>query len=577
MSGAPSDGAKQGASTIKWDPLDLPEFAQWLLRFTAGLSILVNIEVLSVFALLIQGMRALLCLPEKGVPLPARFRLAPGAGEQPPSPGGGRASDGGASSDGGADSGDDGASDGQASDDVPAAAAIYIDMPSGAAAKAALARKGAAAPPRADGGVELVEVMHIKVDPNEGSDSKAWQLIGPYMRQFGCGALHSSTLWNPEFVHMFVPGVGSQAYIVGRAYHRTIVVGINDPLAHPDHWPEMAATFSRVFPGATYTHIGPRFAAVLKETQRYTINDAGAETLIQVQRFNYSRRTRTIRNGARDARNAGVAVRELRAGDLTPEVCQQLMAVTGDWLEQKTVKEEGMRVYIRHLDYDNLRLEEGVRLFVAEMAPPEGGPKAAVGFVMLDPLFRGGRVYGYVTSVNRMLRSTHPGVLKLLYDDIMAATKAEGKEVLTFGFSPFFNIQKQPFCGPWWMELSMRFMFHFANNLYGFKMLAFSKARYGGGVVGDAYHDPNVAMGHVYGATWSTPIPDMALLDNYVLMMATGFTGTAMDAFKKLAAWGSSKPKGGDEGEVAASRSASMASAAGLASAASMASTAGSA
>ncbi|KAI8473844.1 MAG: hypothetical protein J3K34DRAFT_466110 [Monoraphidium minutum] len=109
------------------------------------------------------------------------------------------------------------------------------------------------------------------------------------------------------------------------------------------------------------------------------------------------------------------------------------------------------------------------------------------------------------------------------------------------------------------------------------QMLAFSKARYGGGVVGDAYHDPNVAMGHVYGATWSTPIPDMALLDNYVLMMATGFTGTAMDAFKKLAAWGSSKPKGGDEGQGAASRSASMASAASLASAASMLSTAGSA
>jgi lysylphosphatidylglycerol synthetase-like protein (DUF2156 family) len=58
--------------------------------------------------------------------------------------------------------------------------------------------------------------------------------------------------------------------------------------------------------------------------------------------------------------------------------------------------------------------------------------------------------------------------------------KREGKEVLTFGFSPFFNVQKTPFCGAWWAELSMRFCFHFANSLYGFKNLAFSKARCAG-------------------------------------------------------------------------------------------------
>jgi lysylphosphatidylglycerol synthetase-like protein (DUF2156 family) len=71
-------------------------------------------------------------------------------------------------------------------------------------------------------------------------------------------------------------------------------------------------------------------------------------------------------------------------------------------------------------------------------------------------------------------------VLKLMYDDIMSVMKREGKEVLTFGFSPFFNVQKTPFCGAWWAELSMRFCFHFANSLYGFKNLAFSKARCAG-------------------------------------------------------------------------------------------------
>jgi lysylphosphatidylglycerol synthetase-like protein (DUF2156 family) len=68
-------------------------------------------------------------------------------------------------------------------------------------------------------------------------------------------------------------------------------------------------------------------------------------------------------------------------------------------------------------------------------------------------------------------------VLKLMYNDIMAVMKREGKEVLTFGFSPFFNVQKTPFCGPWWMELSVRYFYEHCTPLYEFKNLAFSKAR----------------------------------------------------------------------------------------------------
>ena len=70
-----------------------------------------------------------------------------------------------------------------------------------------------------------------------------------------------------------------------------------------------------------------------------------------------------------------------------------------------------------------------------------------------------------------------PGCLKLLYEEVMAVSKREGKEVMTFGFSPFFNLQQKPYCGPLWVELAMWFMFNFGNNLYQFKNLAFSKAR----------------------------------------------------------------------------------------------------
>jgi hypothetical protein len=154
-------------------------------------------------------------------------------------------------------------------------------------------------------------------------------MVGPYARHYGGGAISSSTLWNPEYIHMLVPGMGSQPYVVGRAYWRTIVIGIGDPLAHPAHWSEMAAAFKRAFPHATYAHTGPEFSRLLRDEQGYAVNDMGAETNILIQKWAYSKKTRTIRNAARDARGAGVEVRELSHKDLTTEVCRQLANVTG--------------------------------------------------------------------------------------------------------------------------------------------------------------------------------------------------------------------------------------------------------
>jgi hypothetical protein len=73
-----------------------------------------------------------------------------------------------------------------------------------------------------------------------------------------------------------------------------------------------------------------------------------------------------------------------------------------------------LRVFIRHVDYDNLVLEEGVRLFVAEqsVAPAGqsgGAAKVIQGFVLVDPLWRDGKVTGYVISLNRMRRDGHHG------------------------------------------------------------------------------------------------------------------------------------------------------------------------
>jgi hypothetical protein len=387
-------------------------------------------------------------------------------------------------------------------------------------------------------------------------------------------------------------------YVVGRAYNRTIVVGIGDPLAARADWPAMLRAFRTAFPIATFAHIGPDFARLVKEQEGMPVTDMGAETNIMVQTWAYSKRTRTIRNAARDARSLGYRVREVKQGELTPEVCKQLAHVTGeergrgllagaglggarpvaaargrpgarssgrragppstqnpfapnpfhppltraphrhppphkgDWVQKKAVGDQMLRVFIRHVDYNALHLDNGVRLFVAESfapaagagkegaaspakegggaaspagkegggaagAPSSSGRSVVEGFVMVDPLWRDGEVFGYVTSLNRMRQGAHhgalgaaaggrgacrrqrrppsgrlerlvaapplrprdpsplmpnrrtpparlispPGTLKLLYEEIFALAKAEGREMVSFGFSPFFNLQ----------------------------------------------------------------------------------------------------------------------------------------
>lgn len=57
--------------------------------------------------------------------------------------------------------------------------------------------------------------------------------------------------------------------------------------------------------------------------------------------------------------------------------------------------------------------------------------------------------------------------------------------------------------------------------------------RYGAGVDGDKFRDPNVTMSHIYMASRS-PLPGIEVLDLYVLCMYVGFMGEMFDTWLKL-------------------------------------------
>jgi hypothetical protein len=56
----------------------------------------------------------------------------------------------------------------------------------------------------------------------------------------------------------------------------------------------------------------------------------------------------------------------------------------GCWRQQKAIADRELRVFVRHVDFDNMELQDGVRLFVAEAYEPAMAPPASV-----DPLLQG--------------------------------------------------------------------------------------------------------------------------------------------------------------------------------------------
>lgn len=179
--------------------------------------------------------------------------------------------------------------------------------------------------------------------------------------------------------------------------------------------------------------------------------------------------------------------------------------------------------------------------------------------MLLDPLWEGGEELGYVSSIVRMKRSAHQGTLKLLYEEIISKLRAEGRRELAFGFAPFFNVRDDRFGRiVHWIRWSNLYLYHCANNLYAFQNLAFSKIRYGAGVDGDKFRDPNVTMSHIYMATRSA-LPGFEILDLYVLCMYVGFMDVVGDTLLKLTGITKGGANlGGDAAALAGAQSATL-------------------
>lgn len=103
-----------------------------------------------------------------------------------------------------------------------------------------------------------------------GHNSQAWELVGPYMKLYGRNAIANSQLFNPEFIHFFVPGMGSLPFVVADIYKRVVVTVIGDPLTHRSNWRTITQMFIKEFPNTYFYHASAEYAQVLPPNRTVT-------------------------------------------------------------------------------------------------------------------------------------------------------------------------------------------------------------------------------------------------------------------------------------------------------------------
>ncbi len=285
--------------------------------------------------------------------------------------------------------------------------------------------------------------------------------------------------------YFILPGTG---YIPYASAPRGMVFALSNPICSLDDYQGLVGAFLRRFPRAAFLHVTPEAAARL-DAMGFYLNEMGVETELRLSGFSYRGRAKeSMRRMIRRAAEAGIGVSEY-------ESCEgmeaELREVTAEWLSTKKVKDREFWFLVRRAVYGT---EPGVRKFVAVQ---DG---RTVGFIFFDPMYREGRVYGYLAGALRTRRGAHGGTLALIMSRAIEVFRAEGVEVLSLGLSPFCEVDDSRYRHSSLMKYVFRLLYERGGGLYPFKGLSFFKERYGGGLHEGRLRDGSVIRRKIYFA-----------------------------------------------------------------------------
>jgi lysylphosphatidylglycerol synthetase-like protein (DUF2156 family) len=249
--------------------------------------------------------------------------------------------------------------------------------------------------------------------------------------------------------------------------HDFAPICLSDPICHQESMLTLLDRFFQLYDYPVFLHISRETAALLAE-RNFLVNEIGTETLIDVQHFSLSGKERAfLRSQINRAEKDGVTVKEQRCSQAGAEV---LKAISASWLTKKVVHTHELSFIVRPAVYSD---EPDVRKFVAYRRD------SAIGFGAFDPIYRDGRVIGYLANTLRTTGDFSYSVSDYIVMEALRTFKEEGKDILSLGYSPLYKVNDSgEFNYSKLLKGIFKCAYEFGECLYEFKALAFHKSRY---------------------------------------------------------------------------------------------------
>ncbi len=306
--------------------------------------------------------------------------------------------------------------------------------------------------------------------PSRAEDPRA--VLRRYLCQHGRGCMAYSTL-QPGLEYFVHERLGYLAYLPLRhplLAPRRLHVVIGNPIGEVGAYGALLDAYLQR-PGAAATvflHVTEAFAEVASR-RGLPVNELGVEWELDLAAFDLGLRGSHyahLRHWRNKARRDGVRVVE---GPLSALDRNALLALNRDWLQRKGGHElAGLN---RPLTFED---EEDVRYF---RAVRDGRLLALTGF---DPMYREGRVVGYLHNVSRTVRDAPHGTNDLIVLEAIRKFQADGLEVLSLGLSPLAWVRDGKYPHQRWLTALFDFLFHHCPFIYPFQGNLFHKEKYRG-------------------------------------------------------------------------------------------------
>jgi lysylphosphatidylglycerol synthetase-like protein (DUF2156 family) len=258
------------------------------------------------------------------------------------------------------------------------------------------------------------------------------------------------------------------------AYERKMghTFALGDPVADPATVDSLIHDFAGHLRGPTFVAIGQATAERLA-ARGFHVTHFGHDTVIDLAGHTFAGGAgKPIRYASSWIATNGMTVAEARFEDFTQDSIRHL---SRSWRQSRVNFRREVGFLNRRLQ---ARSEEGVRTFFATDAA--GVP---VGFVVFDPVYRDGRILGYLASGKRRdpERSAYldMGVMRHAID----VFKAEGREAVWLGLSPIADLHRGPFRDSALLHKVMAGGYRSAyvnNRIFNFAGIAAYKRRFRG-------------------------------------------------------------------------------------------------